>query len=216
MDHQWPAGSFADAHKVYLILEHAPGGELHSVLRAAGTFGEARAAGAVLQLSRALRHCQARGVWHRDCKLENVLVGSGGELKLADFGWAVHAAPGERRRSLCGTVDYLCPEMVEGRPHDAKVDNWALGVVAFELLTGRAPFSEPDEARTFARIARADVRFGGNLGSGGCGVSAAAKDFVRRLLVKDPAKRMELGEVEHHSWVRANADPLLLAMEPCP
>ena len=73
---------------------------------------------------------------------QNLLIGLSGELKIADFGWSVHA-PNSRRRTLCGTLDYLPPEMVEGKEHDSAVDNWSLGVLAYEFLTGGPPFEAP-------------------------------------------------------------------------
>ena len=79
---------------------------------------------------------------HHSSQPENLLVGLSGELKIADFGWSVHA-PNSRRRTLCGTLDYLPPEMVEGREHDSAVDNWSLGVLAYEFLTGGPPFEAP-------------------------------------------------------------------------
>lgn len=66
-------------------------------------------------------------------------MGLSGELKIADFGWSVHA-PNSRRRTLCGTLDYLPPEMVEGLEHDKGVDNWSLGVLTYEFLFGMPPF----------------------------------------------------------------------------
>ena len=76
------------------------------------------------------------------CSPQNLLIGLSGELKVADFGWSVHA-PNSRRRTLCGTLDYLPPEMVEGKEHDSAVDNWSLGVLAYEFLTGGPPFEAP-------------------------------------------------------------------------
>ena len=61
------------------------------------------------------------------------------ELKIADFGWSVHA-PNKRRTTMCGTFDYLPPEMVEGKEHDSNVDLWSLGVLMYEFLTGAPPF----------------------------------------------------------------------------
>ncbi|KAG1668156.1 hypothetical protein FOA52_005148 [Chlamydomonas sp. UWO 241] len=206
-------GFFSDAKKIYLILEYAAGGELFQHLRQCGPLDERTAAGYVLQLARALVHCHARRVWHRDLKPENLLLAANGDLKLSDFGWAVHA-PNSRRRTLCGTVDYLAPEMVEGREHDGGVDVWGLGILAFELLTGRTPFNKGGDssaADTCARIARCDVRFPEE-GAGGAPVSAGAQAFVRQLLVKDPRARLPLAQVEHHAWVRGNADAALLVV----
>ncbi|WIA23424.1 hypothetical protein OEZ85_000179 [Tetradesmus obliquus] len=197
-------GYFYDKEKVYLILEYAAQGELYKELQKLGHFDEQRTANYVLSLSRALGYCHTKHVIHRDIKPENLLVGLNGALKIADFGWSVHA-PHSRRTTLCGTLDYLPPEMVEGREHDAGVDVWGLGVLTYEFLYGCPPFEAAGHHETYRRIVRVDLKFPDKPA-----VSEGAKDFIKRLLVKDVASRMRLSDVEQHPWIRAHADPALL------
>ncbi len=105
----------------------------------------------------ALRYLHSKRIIHRDIKPENLLLGIDGEVKIGDFGWSVHAPSNRsalafsivgqshltcRRTTMCGTLDYLPPEMVEGRPHNNLVDNWALGVLTYEFVCGMAPFED--------------------------------------------------------------------------
>ena len=125
-------GYFWDEKRIYIILEFAPGGELYKVLTSKGKFSEQTTSRYILDLSKALAYCHAKHVIHRDIKPENLLIGQRGDIKIADFGWSVHA-PSSRRTTLCGTLDYLPPEMVEGREHDETADVWSLGVLAYEV-----------------------------------------------------------------------------------
>lgn len=84
------------------------------------------------------------------------MSGLKGELKIGDFGWSVHA-PSDRRRTLCGTLDYLPPEMVEGKEHNAKVDLWALGVLAYEFLVGAPPFEDLTSHQGMIRLVLANI-----------------------------------------------------------
>ena len=132
-------GYFYDSKRIYLILEYSPGGELYKKLTQPGHFSEKVSAKYICDLALALDYCHQKHVIHRDIKPENLLVGAHGEIKIADFGWSVHA-PTSRRNTLCGTLDYLQPEMVEGQEHDEKVDIWSLGVLMYEFLIGCPPF----------------------------------------------------------------------------
>ena len=85
-------------------------------------------------MAEALFYLHSKHVIHRDIKPEN-LLNSSGTIKIADFGWSIHA-PTNKRQTLCGTLDYLPPEMVEGAPHDYRVDIWSLGVLCYEFCTG--------------------------------------------------------------------------------
>jgi len=125
-------GYFWDEKRIYIILEFAPGGELYKVLTNKGRFTEATTAKYILDLSKALAYCHSKHVIHRDIKPENLLIGQKNDIKIADFGWSVHA-PGSRRTTMCGTLDYLPPEMIEGREHDDTADVWSLGVLAYEV-----------------------------------------------------------------------------------
>jgi len=113
-------GYFFDETRVYLILEYAPKGEMYKFLTAQplGRFEENMVANYMAQLADALMYCHARKVIHRDIKPENLLLGKDGDIKIADFGWSVHA-PSSRRTTMCGTLDYLAPEMVEVRPQNS-------------------------------------------------------------------------------------------------
>lgn len=187
-------GYFYDEKRVYLILEYAPQGELYKVLRKAGKFEEAVASRYIRQMALALQYLHSRHVIHRDIKPENILLGLNGEAKIADFGWSVHA-PNTRRMTLCGTLDYLPPEMVEGREHDRLVDLWSLGVLAYEFVVGAPPFEESAGYRaTYRRIAKVDLRIPET-------VSAEAADLIRRLLQHDPEKRIPLEKVLRHPWI---------------
>jgi len=186
-------GYFYDDSRVYLILEYAPGGELYKKLKEVNKFEETQAAQYIYKLADALLYCHKKAVIHRDIKPENLLLGRKNNLKLSDFGWSVHT-PHFRRTTLCGTLDYLSPEMVLGRHHDHKVDNWSLGVLAYEFVVGRPPFEAQGQRETYKRISEVDVRFPRH-------VSKEAQHFIRALLQKDPMRRLPLDKVPHHPWI---------------
>ena len=166
-------GYFYDATRVYLILEYAAKGELYKELTRCMKFSEPRTATYILSLAHALLYCHSKHVIHRDIKPENLLLGLKGELKIADFGWSVHA-PNSRRHTLCGTLDYLPPEMVEGRDHDDAVDIWSLGVLCYEFLVGNPPFEAQGHSETYRRILKVDLKFPH-------GVSEGAQDLIRKV-----------------------------------
>ena len=126
---------------------------------------------------------------------ENLLVGHDNQIKIADFGWSVHA-PSSRRQTVCGTLDYLPPEMVGHVPHDKSVDLWCLGVLMFEFLYGHPPFEAADQTKTYERISKVDLKFPPKPV-----VSEDAKDLVAKLLQKDPKKRITWEQVAKHRFI---------------
>jgi len=188
-------GYFYDESRVYLILEFAPKGELYKTLQQQdhGRFDEALSAKYISQMTDALAYCHSKKVIHRDIKPENLLLDVKGNIKIADFGWSVHA-PNSRRATMCGTLDYLPPEMIEGAMHDEKVDLWSLGVLTYEFLVGKPPFEAESNNETYRRITKVDLRFPAH-------VSTEAKDLISRLLRKEPNDRLTLDEVVKHPWI---------------
>lgn len=184
-------GYFHDEKRIFLMLEFAGKGELYKQLSKHGCFSEKRSSRYVDQMADALIYLHGKHVIHRDIKPENLLLGINGELKIGDFGWSVHA-PGNRRMTLCGTLDYLPPEMVEGKEHNEKVDYWALGVLTYEFLIGNPPFEDRSSVNsmsfsystvlcthctyldTYRRIAKVDLKFPPT-------VSADVKDLITRV-----------------------------------
>ncbi|XP_043944922.1 aurora kinase A-B-like [Protopterus annectens] len=193
-------GYFHDHSRVYLILEYAPRGELYKELQKCTKFDDRRSAKYITELSDALLYCHSKNVIHRDIKPENLLLGANGELKIADFGWSVHA-PSSRRTTLCGTLDYLPPEMIEGRMHDEKVDLWSIGVLCYEFLVGKPPFEAVTHDETYRRIAKVDYK---------CPqfVSEGAADLISRLLKHNPNHRLPLKKVLEHPWIAENASKM--------
>ena len=190
-------GYFHDETRVYLILEYAPRGELYKELQKQKRFSDEMTATYIAELADALKYCHSKNVIHRDIKPENLLIGLRGELKIADFGWSVHA-PSSKRQTICGTLDYLPPEMVAGKDHDENVDLWTLGILCYEFLVGKPAFESRTNQETYRRITSLQYDFPSH-------VSEGARDLIRKLLKLDPKHRLPLDEVLNHPWIKANA-----------
>jgi serine/threonine protein kinase len=126
-----------------------------------------------------------------------LLLGIYGELKIADFGWSVHA-PSSRRTTICGTLDYLPPEMIDDKPHDEKVDLWSLGVLCYELLVGKPPFETESHDGTYKKIVKVEYKCPSTM-------SPDAIDLIGKLLRKNPSERLSLEGVMQHKWITQNA-----------
>ncbi|KAG7396093.1 hypothetical protein PHYBOEH_002795 [Phytophthora boehmeriae] len=185
-----------DATRVYLVLKYAGGGDLYVKMRdmPGKRFPERQAMMYIAQLVSALEACHHQHVIHRDIKLENLLLSDEGTIQLADFGWSsANVTAANRRDTLCGTLDYLSPEMIRGDKYDESVDIWAVGIIMFELLVGKPPFMAPDQSETIERITEGQLFVPPQ-------VSLAAKDLIQRILQKSPEKRPSLQDIKAHRW----------------
>ena len=189
-------GYFYDDKKIYLILEYAVGGELFNKLQNAGRFKEPKAARIIKELAGALKYCHSKNVIHRDLKPENLLIGKNGEIKIADFGWSVHT-PASRRNTMCGTLDYLPPEITLNQEHDEQVDVWSLGILLYELLVGKPPFETDNHTDTYRRIQEGDIKYPAH-------VAPDARHLIGSFLVRDPRRRIALEHVKTHPWILRN------------
>lgn len=195
----------------YIVMEYLEGGSVEDRLRA-GAIDPARALDWLGEAAKGLDAAHARGIVHRDVKPANLLLDGNGSVHVTDFGIASAAGldtltlPG----TILGTAGYLAPEQARGEPATAASDRYALGVVAFELLTGRRPFAtDTPVTEAFAHL-NADVPSAETIAPElPAGVDAA----LRRALAKDPADRpasaAELVE-DLRGAFRADATPTLV------
>lgn len=207
---------FYDHKNVYLVLEFSLYGELYLHLKKSKRFDNIVASYYIYQVTQALIHLHRHNIIHRDIKPENIMLSRNNIIKLSDFGWSVHhdhsstvtmnnnatttttsSSHHAKRQTVCGTLDYLPPEMIESQPHNHTVDNWALGILCYEFLVGVPPFEEPDKTATYKRIVNIDIKFPKFM-------DEDAIDLIRRLLMKSPGSRLDLNKVLHHRWIIKN------------
>ncbi|GAA6003985.1 cAMP-dependent protein kinase [Rhodotorula paludigena] len=188
--------TFQDEQNLYMLLEYVQGGELFSHLRRAGRFSADVARFYIANIILVLEHLHEQDIIYRDLKPENLLIDSTGHIKVTDFGFAKYVP--ERTWTLCGTPEYLAPEIITATGHGAAADWWALGVLLFELLAGYPPFFADNPLEIYEKILQ------GKYGVPRV-IDPLAKDLIRRLLTADLTKRLGnlkggAEDVKNHPW----------------
>uniref|UniRef100_T1JBX6 Ribosomal protein S6 kinase n=1 Tax=Strigamia maritima TaxID=126957 RepID=T1JBX6_STRMM len=196
--------AFQTEAKLHLILDYVNGGELFTHLYQREHFTETEVRIYIGEIILALEHLHKLGIIYRDIKLENILLDAQGHIVLTDFGLSKEFLPHEkdqRTYSFCGTIEYMAPEVVSGDKtgHDLAVDWWSIGVLTYELLTGASPFTVEGEKNTqqeiSKRILKSNPPIPGDL-------SSSVRDFIQRLLVKNPRKRLGGGPADANELKR--------------
>jgi serine/threonine protein kinase len=187
-------GYFYDDKRIYIMLEYVSNGDMFTYLKNKKKLSETETRRFVFQLTSALKYIHDLKIIHRDLKLENLLLDKDLNLKLADFGWATTEAT--NTQALCGTLDYLSPEMVYNENYNSKVDMWALGVLTYEFLIGNPPFYSNTYGGTYKKIQEADFEFPNDMD-----ISDDAKDFINSLLVKNTDTRYTAGQALEHPFL---------------
>ena len=172
--------SHIDSSYLYLLLPFIPGGELFSYLRSAGNFSLSTTLFYSAEIVSALDYLHSISVAYRDLKPENILLDKDGHVVLTDFGFSKEIS--ERSWTMCGTPDYMAPEIFLNLGHDCSVDWWSLGVLVYDMLLGCPPFSE-GVLDVYDSIMLGKVRWPKNM-------DCIAKDFIQKLLVQDSYKRL--------------------------
>ena len=190
---------FEDDDSFYLILELAPKGQLYTKLKKLGRLEERVAAQYIREVAAAVDYLHALKppIIHRDIKPENILLDDNEIGKLCDFGWSNFFNQDHKRMTYCGTPEYLAPEMIKQAGHDESLDMWNIGVLAFELLTGRPPFEGSAQTELYENIVKVKINFPKDF-------PKLAKDLVLRLLKSDPKERIHTKELAEHAWFRSN------------
>ncbi|MED6137076.1 CDPK- kinase 5 [Stylosanthes scabra] len=196
--------AFEDQENVYIVMELCEGGELlDRILSKGGKYSEDDAKAVMVQILNVVAFCHLQGVVHRDLKPENFLYtskdeSSESELKAIDFGLSDFVRPDERLNDIVGSAYYVAPEVLH-RSYSTEADVWSIGVIAYILLCGSRPFWARTESGIFRAVLKADPSFDEPPWPS---LSAEAKDFVKRLLNKDPRKRISAAQALSHPWLR--------------
>ncbi|WZY95065.1 CDPK-related kinase 2-like [Brassica napus] len=193
--------AFEDNANVYIVMELCGGGELlDRILARGGKYTEDDAKAVLTQILNVVAFCHLQGVVHRDLKPENFLYTSkedNSQLKVIDFGLSDFVRPDERLNDIVGSAYYVAPEVLH-RSYTTEADVWSIGVIAYILLCGSRPFWARTESGIFRAVLKTDPSFSEPPWPS---LSFEAKDFVKRLLYKDPRKRMTASQALMHPWI---------------
>merc|ERR1712232_1541986 len=197
-----------DEDTLYIITELVTGGELFDKIVELGAYTEADAAELVARMVSAIDYLHSMNIVHRDLKPENLLLKDDGdisEVKLADFGLSKIVSEGVQKQLMqtaCGTPGYVAPEVLTADGYDKEVDLWSLGVITYILLCGFPPFYNEHLPVLFEAIMKADYDYPEDYWDE---ISDTAKNFIDRLLVVEPVKRMTTKEALEHPWLHGKA-----------
>eukprot|EP00286_Rhodomonas_abbreviata_P002457 CAMPEP_0181344388 /NCGR_PEP_ID=MMETSP1101-20121128/32147_1 /TAXON_ID=46948 /ORGANISM="Rhodomonas abbreviata, Strain Caron Lab Isolate" /LENGTH=809 /DNA_ID=CAMNT_0023456189 /DNA_START=326 /DNA_END=2755 /DNA_ORIENTATION=- len=188
---------FEDKENVYIVMELCPNQTMLELVKRKKRLSESETRRFMLQLLDAIRHMHYYKVIHRDLKLGNVFLGKGDEVKIGDFGLACKLQfDGERKKTLCGTPNYIAPEVLDGKDgHSFEVDTWSVGVVLYTCLVGKPPFETADVKSTYKLIKANTYSFPERLP-----VSDAAKRLVKRILQSRPELRPTIEDICLDEW----------------
>ena len=173
--------NFDDPKYLYFLLEYVPGGELFTLLRKKQMFPLEQAKFYIAHIITIFEYIHSKNIIYRDLKPENILITKKGYLKLTDFGFA-KLLENDKTYTLCGTPEYLAPEIILNKGHGKPVDWWTMGILLYEMLVGIDPFSDDDPMSIYQKIVKGKIHFPKD-------IDKDAKSLIKHLLNGDTTKR---------------------------
>ena len=187
--------AFQTPDNLYMIIDYCPGGDLDTMIQIR-IFEESEAKFYIAELIMAIEYLHTNKILYRDLKPENILIYSDGHIKLSDFGLArENSTDGIVKKSFCGSPSYLSPEMIQKRESSTASDIYGIGAVLYEMLSGHTPFYGKDLRSLYTNIVAKKLLFPEFF-------SDTAKDLIKKLLEKNPQKRIELDDIKKHKFFR--------------
>ncbi|GAB4825641.1 CBL-interacting serine/threonine-protein kinase 1 [Ancistrocladus abbreviatus] len=194
----------ASKTKIYMVLEYVNGGELFNRIAHKGKLPEAEGRRLFQQLIDGVSYCHDKGVYHRDLKLENILIDAKGNIKVSDFGLSAlpqHFRDDGLLHTTCGSPNYVAPEILANRGYDgATSDIWSCGVILYVILTGYLPFDDRNLAVLYQKIVKGETQIPKWLSPG-------AQNMIKRILDPNPATRITVAEIKADEWFRQGYSP---------
>lgn len=191
-------GTFQDAQQIFMIMDYIEGGELFSLLRKSQRFPNPVAKFYAAEVCLALEYLHSKDIIYRDLKPENILLDKNGHVKITDFGFAKYVP--DVTYTLCGTPDYIAPEVVSTKPYNKSIDWWSFGILIYEMLAGYTPFYDSNTMKTYEKILNAELRFPPFFNDD-------VKDLLSRLITRDLSQRLGnlqngTEDVKNHPWFK--------------
>jgi len=198
IDHPFLVGlhfAFQSQTKLYMVFDFFNGGELYYYI-SKGRFTEDRARFYAAEICLGLGHLHKHNIVYRDLKPENLLLDADGHIKICDFGLSKQGVESDEVKSICGTPEYLAPEVIQHKSYGKVVDWWSFGTLVYEMIHGLPPFYDTNRQRMYKKILDQPLQKPADMPDD-------AFSLISGLLQRAPAKRLGYGgaeEIQAHAW----------------